>query len=197
MRKHFDAQEKLRERVLQDSRRVVRLAARTIAAMHRGEQIKASKMLKQTRLEIRKLEKTIKPELHLRESGTVLAAYQEYCEAAALHSLISKGKLPEPERLGVPYKPYLAAMSNVAGELRRCVLDSIRADDLAAAERALNSMEEIFELLMSFDYPDAVLPGMKRRQDSVRHTLERTRGDFTIALRQQRLEKSLERAKYK
>jgi translin len=57
----------------------------------------------------------------------------------------------------------------------------------------LKLMEQIFELLMEFDYPDAILPGMKRRQDMVRRVLERTRGDLTIALRQQRLEQALER----
>ena len=55
-------------------------------------------------------------------------------------------------------------------------------------------MEEIFELLMEFDYPDAILPGMKRKQDMVRRVIEHTRGDLTIAIRQRKLERTLKRA---
>ncbi|MEM2908122.1 MAG: hypothetical protein QXP65_02865, partial [Candidatus Hadarchaeales archaeon] len=85
--------------------------------------------------------------------------------------------------------------ADVAGELRRRALDLIRANEVQAAERVLELMEEILELLMEFDYPDAVLPGMKRRQDMVRRMVEKTRGDVTTAIRQQRLEDALGRSK--
>jgi translin len=194
MRKHFDEQEKLRERVLASSRQVVRSAARAIVAMHRRDQAKVDEMLAQARAGLTGLAEAMKAEPRLADSGTILTAQREYCEAALLQALISEGKLPEPEELDVPYKPYLAALADATGELRRHALDLIRADEVTAAERTLGLMEDIFELLMGFDYPDAVIPGMKRRQDMVRRTLERTRGDLTIALRQQKLEKALKRA---
>ncbi len=130
------------------------------------------------------------------DSGIILSAYQEYGEAMVVQALIRDGKLLTPEELSIPYKPYLAALADAAGELRRHTLDLIRADEVDRAEQALKFMEEIFELLMEFDYPDAILPGMKRRQDMVRRVLEKTRGDLTIALRQQRLERALERVKW-
>ena len=194
MRKHFDEQERLRERVLDSSRQVVRSAARAIAAMHRKDRTKVGEMLAQARAGLAGLADAIKAEPQLAESGTIQTAYREYCEAALLQALISEGRLLEPEELDVPYKPYLAALADATGELRRHVLDLIRADEVTNAERTLGLMEDIFELLMGFDYPDAIIPGMKRRQDMVRRTLERTRGDLTIALRQQKLEKALKRA---
>ncbi len=194
MRRHFDAQGELRERVLDASREVIRASARAIAATHRGDRSGADELLTKARDALATLTEAVKAEPHLADSGIILAAYQEYGEAKLVQALIRDGKLLTPEELSVPYKPYLAALADAAGELRRHTLDSIRADDVERAEQVLKLMEEIFELLMEFDYSDAILPGMKRRQDMVRRVLERTRDDLTIALRQRKLERALERA---
>lgn len=197
MRKHFDAQGELRERVLDASREVIRASARAIAATHRGDRSSADELLTNARDALATLTEAVKAEPHLADSGIILSACQEYGEAMVVQALIRDGKLLTPEELSIPYKPYLAALADAAGELRRHALDLIRADEVDRAEQALKLMEEIFELLMEFDYPDAILPGMKRRQDMVRRVLEKTRGDLTIALRQQRLERALERVKWK
>lgn len=193
MRKHFDAEGELRERVLDASREVIRASARAIAATHRGDRTSTDELLTKARDALATLTGAVEAEPHLADSGIILAAYQEYGEAMLVWALIQDGKLLTPEELGIPYKPYLAALADAAGELRRHALDLIRADEVGRAEQVLKLMEEIFELLMEFDYPDAILPGMKRKQDMVRRVLERTRGDLTIALRQQRLERALER----
>jgi translin len=41
------------------------------------------------------------------------------------------------------------------------------------------------------DYPDAITGGLRRQTDIVRSVTERTRGDLTLSLRQEHLEKSL------
>jgi translin len=197
MRRHFDDQEELREKVLELSREVVRASARAISAMHRGDSGIVRKEMSRANSSLSALEKATKKDPAWTESGLVQSAYQEYCEARILLELLAKGKFLRPKELRAPYKAYLGAMADVAGELRRYALDSIRADKVDVAEHVLKYMEDILDLLMSFDYPDAILPGMKHRQDMVRQVLERTRGDLTAAIRQQRLERALERVKRK
>ena len=194
MRKHFDAQEKLREEVLDASREVIRASGRATAAVHREEKADAKEMLAKARKTLATLAEAVKAEPHLADSGIIISAYQEYCEAALVQALIWDGKLLTAEELDVSYKPYLAALADTAGELRRHALDLIRGDEVSEAERMLKFMEEILELLMEFDYPDAILPGMRRRQDMVRRVVENTRGDLTTAIRQQKLESALKRA---
>lgn len=194
MRKHFDAQEKLREEVLEASRGTIRASARATAAVHRKDKAEAKEMIARARKTLRTLAEAVKAEPRLADSGIIISAYQEYCEAALVQALIWDGKLPTAEELDVSYKPYLAALADTTGELRRHALDLIRADEVSEAERMLKLMEEILELLMEFDYPDAILPGMKRRQDMVRRIVEKTRGDLTTAIRQQKLESALKRA---
>jgi len=195
MRRHFDAQTELRERVLDLSRKVIRASARAITAMHRGDSKTVKEMLTEAQAGLAELKNVTKSDPLWMESGAVYSAQQEYGEAMIVQELIARDRLLTPEKLKIPFQPYLNALADVAGELRRRALDLIRADDVAGAERMLKTMEDVHELLMSFDYPDAILPGMKRRQDMVRGVLEKTRGDLTTALRQQKLERALERAK--
>jgi len=125
MRKHFDAQEALREKVLDVSREVIRLSARAIAATHREDQSSADEFLAKARDTLATLTEAVKAEPHLANSGIILAAYQEYGEATLVRALIRDGKLLTPEELSIPYKPYLAALADTVGELRRHALDLI------------------------------------------------------------------------
>ena len=82
----------------------------------------------------------------------------------------------------------------MAGELRRFILDSLRRDDFSRCEQLLDVMDEIYTILVTMDFPDAVTRGLRRNTDMVRGVLERTRGDLTVALRQRRLEEKLAEA---
>jgi translin len=191
MRGHFDSQVELREKVSEASRGTIRSSSRSISAIHREDKRESQKFLKDAKARIAVMMKLARGDQELATSGMVFSAQQEYAEAELVRSLALKGKLLTPDEIGIPYKPYLSALADTAGELRRMVLDSMRRGDLRKAEKALSSMDEIFELMMEFDYTDSVLPGMRRRQDTVRQILEKTRGDLTLALRQERLERAL------
>ena len=52
-------------------------------------------------------------------------------------------------------------------------------------------MDEIYTVLVTIDYPDAITHGLRRLTDIVRGVTERTRGDMTMSLRQKRLEQQL------
>jgi translin len=62
------------------------------------------------------------------------------------------------------------------------------------AERLLGHMDEIYAVLVTIDYADAVTGGLRRLTDISRSLVERTRGDVTLSLRQERLEQNLRRA---
>jgi len=78
------------------------------------------------------------------------------------------------------------------GELRRYLLDSLRAGDIGRCESILAAMDDIYAVLVTMDYPEAITGGLRHTTDAVRGTLERTRGDLTIALVQRNLERRLE-----
>lgn len=195
MRGHFNAQFKIRERLFDLSRRVVRNSAKAIISTHRGDEKSARGFIGQARKELKVLLKIAGGSPQFLTYGSVIMAQQEYAEAEIFRNLVEKGELLRPEKIGVSYLPYLGGLADVVGELRRRSLDEIRNGDVAGAESTLRQMEDLFEMLMEFDYPDAVLPGMKRKQDVARQVLEKTRGDMTVAIRQEKLEKALRKKK--
>ena len=103
--------------------------------------------------------------------------------------------MPNRRRLGIGAAPYLGGLADTVGELRRFILDALRTDDFSRCEELLDVMDEIYTVLVTMDYPDAVTRGLRRSTDMVRGILERTRGDLTVALRQQRLEERLAEAR--
>ena len=104
-----------------------------------------------------------------------------------------KVTLPTPEELGVGNAAFLHGMGEAVGEIRRHLLDVIRKDDLSSCEDLLSSMDDIYGVLVTMDFPDALTFGLRRTTDVVRGILEKTRGDLTIAMRQRDLEEKLNR----
>jgi translin len=82
-------------------------------------------------------------------------------------------------------------MAEVIGELRRYILDSLRRDDIGRCEELMELMDEIYGILVTVDFPEAVTAGLRHSTDAMRGVLERTRGDLTISLQQRRLEQRL------
>jgi translin len=112
-------------------------------------------------------------------------------------ALLGGDPLPDPQGLGVEYAAYLAGLGDTVGELRRRVLDVLRHDRIQEAERLLDSMEEIYALLITVDFPDAITGGLRRVTDQVRGMVERTRGDLTTSVQGQQLRAALERVERK
>ena len=180
-----------RERALRLSRDMVRGSANSIRASHRGDFDRARELLDQVAAAAREVAelRTSQPAVYY--AGYVEDANKEYVEASVVLAIVRGGSLPGPEELRVGPAPYLNGLGDVAGELRRYILDALRRGDFSRSEELLGVMDEIYTVLVSMDFPDAVTRGLRRSADMVRGTLERTRGDLTVALRQHRLEERM------
>lgn len=187
----LDGINSLRERALAESRRVVRLSANATRAVHRNDFEAARQLLDDARSMRNSLENDLHDYPNLYWTGYVQDAQKEYAEACITLAVISRQGIPSPTELNVEDAVFLNGLGEAAGELRRYSLDSMRRHDLGRAEELLTSMDEIYDLLVSVDYPDAVTGGLRRTTDMVRGVLERTRGDLTLALRQRELTQAL------
>ena len=119
-------------------------------------------------------------------------AQKEFAEAHLTLAFVAGGPLPTAEELGVPVSSYLNGMAEAASELRRQVLDLLRAGDSARAEELFGTMDDVSAVLVTVDYPDAVTGGLRRTTDALRAVLERTRGDVTNAVIAARLQAAVE-----
>lgn len=183
-----------REQALDDARRIVRHAANSIRAVHRGEFDAARGLAAEAAALVAGLRAALADHPLLYWSGYVQDAQKEYAEARITYAVIAGEPLPGPGDLGVEDAAYLNGMGETVGELRRHLLDIIREGQLDRGERILAVMEDIYSLLIGVDYPDAITGGLRRTADNARGILERTRGDLTVSLRQAALEAALRAA---
>jgi translin len=142
-------------------------------------------------LGLERIRVVLKDHQDVRYAGFVDGAEQEYAEARNVYSITTQHKILTPDEVGVESVNYLAGLGDVTGELRRHILDLIRAGRATEGEYFLGIIEEIHYLLMLFDYPDAITRGLRRKSDLARSMLERTRGDLTNALELAKMQESL------
>lgn len=183
--------DRARERALRLSREMIRHCADSIRAIHRGEFDSASALISSAATLVKESSALLNEHPEIYYTGYVQDALKEYVEANAVLAFIQDKPLPSPEELRVGAAPYLGGLADTVGELRRYILDRLRRDDFSRCEEALSVMDEIYAILVTMDFPDAVTRGLRRSTDIVRGILERTRGDLTVALRQRRLEAML------
>ncbi len=189
---NFEARTKARDQALAEARLLTRHAAHAVRAIHRSEYDPAQEHLGQARAMVEKLKADLKDFPDLYFAGYTQDAIKEFAEATLTYALVRGEPMPLPEDLEIEYATYLNGLAEVSGELRRRCMDILRAGYSAEAERLLGCMDEIYSLLVTLDYPDAVTNGLRRQTDLVRGIVEKTRGDLTVSLRQQHLEQALQ-----
>ena len=194
IRAEFDAKNAARDQALVTSRESIRFSANAIKAIHRGEFKEAESLLNESRTRIQETSRELKDYLDIYYAGYVQDAQKEYTEAAMVNAFIRELPIPTHQNLGVEGAPYLNGIAEAVSECRRDILDFLRRGDMERAEELMRVIDEVFYVLYSFDYPDAITGGLRRTMDQTRAVLERTRGDLTVTLRQRELELALNKA---
>ncbi len=193
IRQKFDARTVARDQALTQARSLTRHCALAIRAVHRGD----TDVMNQHLAEASKLADALRNDLaaypDLYYAGYTQDALKEFVEANVTCALINDRPLVLPEELDVPEATYLKGLSEVVGELRRRILDILRHGYSEETERLLGYMDEIYAVLVTMDYPDAITHGLRRQTDIARSIIERTRGDVTFSLRGEFLERSISR----
>ena len=181
-----------REQALPLCRSAIRHAANCIRAVHRGELTRAEELLEQSRTAVGEAADALRDFPSVFHAGFVHDAQKEYAEASVTLALVDGRPLPAPEQLGVQGPAYLHGLSEAVGELRRYLLDALRRGAIEQCESVLSQMDDIYSMLVTVDYPDAMTGNLRRSTDAARAILERTRGDYTLAVQQERLARRLE-----
>jgi translin len=192
VRRRLDAANAARETGLAAARRTIQSSSQSIRATHRLEWEQAETLADTAGSSLREAKDALAPYPQLAASGPLHDAAKEYVEARLTLALAAGRPLPSAEALGVADASWLNGLAEAASELRRHLLDRLRGGDLAQSEELLSAMDDVYALLVTVDYPDAVTGGLRRTTDALRPVLERTRGDLTTTILQQRLQRAIE-----
>jgi translin len=185
-----------REVTITASRRAIQACAASIRATHRGEYDTAETLAREAKDHLAAADGAVAAQPEVRGGGPLNDAKKELAEAWLTLALVRDEPLPTAAELGLDVAPYCNGLAEAASELRRQLLDRLRAGDLARAETLMAAMDEIYTVLVTIDYPDAVTGGLRRTTDALRAVLERTRGDLTTAMVGARLQSAIESARH-
>ena len=188
IRNSFSAKDTAREKVLPLCRETIRHCSNAIRAVHRQEFDQAKGLLQSAHNLLKEIEQAIADHSELRTTGFIRDAQKEFAEGSITLALVTEKQPPTPDELGVDFTAYLNGLGEAVGELRRYLLDSMRKGDLSRGEELLSAMDDIYNILVTMDFPDAITGGLRRTTDVVRSILEKTRSDLTLVIRQKDLE---------
>jgi translin len=193
LRARLDAKHRAREVGIRNARQAVRCSANAIRAAHRSELDRAAELLAEARELLEVASSVLAAHPDVLYAGFLQDAQKEYAEALATRALVAGDPVPPPEDVGVGDAPYLNGLAETVGELRRHLLDVLRAGDVARATALFAAMEEIHALLADLDFPDAITGNLRRSTDVARSIIERTRSDLTLTVIQLRVSQAFTR----
>jgi translin len=193
LRRRFDARMQARELALPASRRAIRACANAIRAIHRGELDLAHGLMDEARSAIDEGREAVRDHPDIAFAGYLQDAQKEYAEARFTEAIVTGGPTPSLAEVGVEDAPYLNGIAEAIGEARRHALDLLRSGRVADGERILATMDDLYSVLVTMDYPDAITGNLRRSTDVARSLIEKTRGDLSVARVSQDLHDALDR----
>jgi translin len=187
----FEAKSAVRDLTLKRSRELIRYCANSIRATHRGDDEQAQELLDTARKAAAEMLDEAQQYPDVYWAGYTQDSLKELAEAYLTRAIILEKPLPSPESISVENAAYLNGLAEAGGELRRFALDALRRGDVPQAEKILGHMDDLYSMLVTVDFPNAITGNLKRSTDMVRGVLERTRGDVTTAVRQETMKTAL------
>lgn len=192
LRAELDDKTQARERGLAKSRDAIRSCGNAIRAMHRLEFDEATSLLQAAKGHLDEARSALAGHPDMLHAGFIHDAEKEVAEASITFALVNGREFPTRDEVGVSTQAFLKGSAEAVGELRRHLLDLMRHGELDRCEEMLGAMDDIYNVLVTMDYPDGITLGLRRLTDVARSIIERTRGDFTTSTIQNSLRQALE-----
>ena len=182
LRNHLDKMDSIREQLLPMQRQTVRWCSEIIKNIHRGDFTTIVEKLNRAKNNLLEMRTLLSQAPGTFSKDYLHIVKQEYGEAFIFYQLIQFDRFPSIEDSSIELLEYAYALADVVGELRRYVLKCIRNEDAETSLKVLDYMGEIYGYLFTLDYPNGLVPGLRKKTDMVRNILAKTEGDVTVSL---------------
>jgi translin len=195
LRERVESLHRARESALASGRSIIQLSSKAIKHIHRREMEKAQQLLCDLTQLVSAAAQAAEPFPGIKHAPYFQDAVKEYVEAVTLDAIIERKPLPNPETMRVEPQAYLNGICEAASECRRYALDAMRLGETERARELVDEMEDVYDELITFDFPDALMSNLRRNVDALRAVLERTQSDLAVTGTQQELIEELRKAR--
>ncbi|NHJ85822.1 MAG: hypothetical protein FK734_10190 [Asgard group archaeon] len=188
----LEEDDKARDSVLQQQRRIIRICSEAIKSIHRKEFDIADKKTADAKALFDEVVIMVKGTKSLECWRGLDDAAQELGEAIFLSSMVRKDEIPSVEECQINFTSYMLAACDAIGEMRRFMMDSLRTRDFENAQRAFNYMDYLYSELMTVDYTKMLVGPLRQKLDISRNLVNKSRNDLINALQAFDLKQSME-----
>ena len=191
IRSYYDLMDEVREKILPLQRQTVRICSEIIKNVHRTEFTEIPAKIEAAKQNLNQLQNLIAEAPGRLPKNYLQIVKQELGEAVIFSDLVVNGRVPQPAECGIEIEDYAYACADVVGELRRYILKCLRNDQYSLATDLLEDMTEFYNNLFTMDYPNGLIPGLRKKIDVARGILTRTEADVTLSKQMQTLQSAL------
>jgi translin len=167
LKKEIEERDLLREKLIVNSRPVMKESKQAIYALHRDNIDEAKEKLALAKEGIKALSEYASDAA---STGAYSQALQEYAEAATYFYYVTEDRLVSPEEINVDGENYLLGLTDLTGELARRAVFSVVSEKYDEIKKIQEFVEVIYNNFMEFELRNSEL---RKKSDSIKWNMKK------------------------
>jgi len=186
--KKFKDVEERRNAIIKGTRDATILCSKAIVSLHSHKKKESMEYIEKAKNLLQQF----------RELGTddlqkyLYIAEQEYVEAFCLFSIAEDSVIPGMKSLEVSDVSYVMGLLDCIGEIKRMIIDKIRAEGTSNVNALFELMDKIYGTIYPLAVYDNLMPGLRKKLDVSRILIENVRAIITEEQRRTKMIEMLE-----
>jgi len=181
--KKFKDIEERRNAIIKGTRDATILCSKAIVSLHSHKKKESNEYIEKAKKLLHEFKALGKDDLQ----RYLYVAEQEYVEAFCLFSIAENSIIPSMKSLDVSDISYVMGLLDCIGEIKRMIIDKIRAEGTSNVNTLFELMDKIYGIIYPLAVYDNLMPGLRKKLDVSRILIENVRAIITEEQRRTRM----------
>jgi translin len=186
-RKFKDVEER-RNAIIKGTRDATILCSKSIVSLHSHKKKESIEYIEKAKKLLEQFKELGKDDLQ----KYLYIAEQEFVEAFCLFSISENSVIPSMKALEVSDVSYVMGLLDCIGEIKRMIIDKIRAEGTSNVNDLFELMDKIYGTIYPLAVYDNLMPGLRKKLDVSRILIENVRAIITEEQRRTKMIEMLE-----
>lgn len=173
--KKFKDVEERRNAIIKGTRDATILCSKAIVSLHSHKKKESMEYIEKAKNLLQQFRELGKDDLQ----KYLYIAEQEFVEAFCLFSIAENSVIPGMKSLEVSDFSYVMGLLDCIGEIKRMIIDKIRAEGTSNVNALFELMDKIYGTIYPLAVYDNLMPGLRKKLDVSRILIENVRAIIT------------------
>lgn len=186
--KKFKDVEERRNAIIKGTRDATIFCSKAIVSLHSHKKKESIEYIEKAKNLLQEFRQLGKDDLQ----KYLYIAEQEFVEAFCLFSIAENSVIPSMKSLEVSDISYVMGLLDCIGEIKRMIIDKIRAEGTSNVNALFELMDKIYGTIYPLAVYDNLMPGLRKKLDVSRILIENVRAIITEEQRRTKMIEMLE-----